>query len=122
MVRRGMLLVSALLWAEGAHAQNVTRLDAVAGVPAIDKTTQAQDVRFRDTNGDRMTVQVKVGGAGPYRFLVDTGVTEAPFPPILYPSLPLRGSGLPSCTPARASARSGRLAYPALNSLSPPRR
>ena len=77
MVRRGMLLVSALLWAEGAHAQNVTRLDAVAGVPAIDKTTQAQDVRFRDTNGDRMTVQVKVGGAGPYRFLVDTGADRS---------------------------------------------
>lgn len=77
MILRGMLLVSALVCVSGAQGQNVTRLDAIAGVPAIDKTSHAQDVRFRDTNGDRMTVQVKVGGAGPYRFLVDTGADRS---------------------------------------------
>ena len=77
MVWRGILLVSALFCGSAALAQNVTRLDAVAGVPTIDKTSQAQDVRFRDTNGDRMTVQVRVGGAGPYRFLVDTGADRS---------------------------------------------
>jgi predicted aspartyl protease len=77
MVRRAFLLVSTLLCGPALHAQNVTRLDAVAGVPEIDKTSQAQDIRFRDANGDRMTVQVKLGGAGPYRFLVDTGADRS---------------------------------------------
>ena len=77
MIRRGILLVSALLCGASIQAQNVTRLDAVAGVPDIDKTTQAQDVRFRDANGDRMTVQVRLGGMGPYRFLVDTAADRS---------------------------------------------
>jgi len=77
MVRRGFLLVSALLSSAVVGAQNVTRLDTVAGVPTIDKASQAQDISFRDANGDRMTVQVRVGGRGPYRFLVDTGADRS---------------------------------------------
>ena len=77
MTRPGAWLASALLCGTALHAQNVTRLDAAAGVPDIDKTTQAQDVRFRDAAGDRMTVQVRVGGTGPYRFLVDTGADRS---------------------------------------------
>jgi len=77
MVRRIFLVLSALVCGSALPAQNVTRLDTVAGVPNIDKTSQAQDVRFRDANGDRMTVQVRVGGAGPYHFLVDTGADRS---------------------------------------------
>lgn len=77
MIRPGAWLASALLCGTALHAQNVTRLDAVAGVPDIDKTTKAQDVSFRDAAGDRMTVQVRVGGTGPYRFLVDTGADRS---------------------------------------------
>jgi len=77
MVRRSVALAAALIWGSALDAQNVTRLDAVKGVPEIDRTTQTQDVRFRDTNGDRMTVSVRLGGTGPYRFLVDTGADRS---------------------------------------------
>src|SRR6266542_1701244 len=36
-------------------------------------TSQAEDVRFRNEDADRMTVPVRLSGSGPYRFLVDTG-------------------------------------------------
>jgi predicted aspartyl protease len=39
----------------------------------VDKTTQTEDVRFKNEMYDRMTVAVTLGGEGPYRFLVDTG-------------------------------------------------
>ena len=56
------------------HAQPVTtKLDAVAGIPKVDDTTQTQDVRFKNQADDRMTVQVKLSGVGPFEFLVDTG-------------------------------------------------
>src|SRR5947207_8534382 len=77
MVSRGMVLAAALVCGSALNAQNVTRLDAVSGVPDIDKTTQTQDVRFRDTTNDRMTVQVRLGGSGPYQFLVDTGADRS---------------------------------------------
>ena len=51
----------------------VTKLDAVAGIPPVDKVTQTEDVRFKNDLADRMTVPVKLSGSGPYRFLVDTG-------------------------------------------------
>jgi predicted aspartyl protease len=55
-------------------AQTVTtKLDAVSGVPEIDKATQTEDVRFRNDHENRMTVPVRFSGAGPYQFLVDTG-------------------------------------------------
>jgi predicted aspartyl protease len=45
----------------------------VSGPAAIDKTSQTEDLKFRDEPNDRMTVSVRLEGAGPYRFLVDTG-------------------------------------------------
>ena len=40
---------------------------------AVDSDTQAEDVRIRKDVDERMTVSVQVAGAGPFRFLVDTG-------------------------------------------------
>lgn len=77
MVRHFVVLVASLFCGSALFAQNVTRLDAVAGVPAIDKTTQTQDVRFHDARDDRMTVPVRLGGSGPYQFLVDTGADRS---------------------------------------------
>lgn len=50
----------------------------VAATPAIDAetidgTTITDEVPIGTDHGDRMTVDVSVGGKGPYRFLVDTG-------------------------------------------------
>ena len=77
MVPRGIMLAAALMCGPALNAQSVTRLDAVGGVPDIDRTTQSQDVRFRDARGDRMTVPVRLGGVGPYQFLVDTGADRS---------------------------------------------
>ncbi len=46
---------------------------APSAPPPIDKSTQTEDVRFKNETNDRMTVPVTLGGRGPYRFLVDTG-------------------------------------------------
>jgi len=73
MMTRFFVLAVALASAAPLSAQTATtRLDAVAGVPEIDKTTQTEDVNFRNRD-DRMTVPVRLSGAGPYQFLVDTG-------------------------------------------------
>jgi predicted aspartyl protease len=50
-----------------------TRVETVSGVPQIDRTGQAQDIRLRTDRDERMTVAVHLAGAGPYQFLVDTG-------------------------------------------------
>ncbi len=50
-----------------------TQLQAVSGVPAIDSKTQTEDVKFKNDRNDRMTVPVRLSGAGPFQFLVDTG-------------------------------------------------
>jgi predicted aspartyl protease len=69
-------MTAALISASNLSGQTVTRLDAVAGVPEIDKTTQTQDVNFRNSGDDRMTVPVRLAGTGPYQFLVDTGANR----------------------------------------------
>ena len=50
-----------------------TELETVSGLANVDKTTQTEDIRFKNDHNDRMTVPVRVSGSGPYRFLVDTG-------------------------------------------------
>jgi predicted aspartyl protease len=45
----------------------------VTPAPVIDKQTVTEEVPIGTDHGDRMTVDVSVGGKGPYRFLVDTG-------------------------------------------------
>lgn len=39
----------------------------------VDTTTQATNMKFNRDDHNRMTVPVRVGGYGPYRFLIDTG-------------------------------------------------
>lgn len=63
------LASSATLYAQPA----ITKLDAVAGVPEQDDKTQTEDVRFKNQPDDRMTVDVRLSGSGPFQFLVDTG-------------------------------------------------
>lgn len=74
MARR-LLLLTLALTASGAFAQIQTpqKLQTVGTPGPVDKTTQTEDVRFRNDLFQRMTVPVIVSGTGPYRFLVDTG-------------------------------------------------
>ena len=74
MIARLVVLAASLTIGTAATAQTTTtKFDAVSGVPDIDKTTQTQDVNLRNDKEDRMLVPVKLSGAGPYYFLVDTG-------------------------------------------------
>lgn len=65
----------ALICAAPAAAQPSAPIlvDPVKGPAEIDSTTITQDVAFKLDRHERMTVQVHLGGRGPYRFLVDTG-------------------------------------------------
>ena len=76
---RRLILASALAMGSAClNAQTTTTtLDAVSGVPEIDKTTQTEDLRFHNDGEDRMTVPVRFSGAGPYQFLVDTGADRS---------------------------------------------
>ena len=71
---RPLVMMSVLGCGTALSAQPATtKLDAVAGVPEIDKTSQTEDLNFKNERDDRLTVAVRLSGAGPYRFLVDTG-------------------------------------------------
>jgi predicted aspartyl protease len=74
-------LLTALLLLAGpssalAQSGATTEFDTV-GEKAIDRTTQMQDIKFRDDGYDRMTVPVRLLDTGPYRFLVDTGADRS---------------------------------------------
>ena len=72
-MRYGLIAFATLCSSAALVAQPVTtRLDAVAGIPKVDGTTQTQDIRFRNRD-ERMTVPVTLSGTGPFQFLVDTG-------------------------------------------------
>jgi predicted aspartyl protease len=74
MIARLMILVGALAAGSAAVAQTATtKFDAVSGVPDADKAAHTQDVNIRSDRDDRMLVPVRLSGAGPYYFLVDTG-------------------------------------------------
>ena len=63
----------------------------VAPAPTIDKETITEEVPIGTDHGDRMTVDVSVGGRGPYRFLVDTGAERTIISRQLARSLQLEG-------------------------------
>lgn len=74
MIRQTFVALTMLLGSTAAFAQSApVKLDAVAGIPAIDDKTQTEDIKFKTGHDDRLTVPVRLGGRGPFRFLVDTG-------------------------------------------------
>jgi predicted aspartyl protease len=86
-----MLASSSALSAQTTNG--TTRLEAVSGVPEIDKTSQTEDVSFRNERDDRMTVPVHLSGEGPYRFLVDTGADRSAVSRELADKLRLKSAG-----------------------------
>ena len=74
MINWSLVFAAALAGSTASWGQNVP----VAPGPfrdlgSIDKDTQTQDVRFISDGQNRMMVDVRLSGAGPYRFMVDTG-------------------------------------------------
>ena len=65
-------------------------VETVSGLGTIDSDTQAEDVRLRTDVDERMTVGVTIAGAGPYRFLVDTGADRTAISSSLANRLALR--------------------------------
>lgn len=68
----GLAILCLSMGASPAAAHYDDQLEAV-GEKTIDKSTQTEDVGFRNDGYDRMTVPVRLSNTGPYRFLVDTG-------------------------------------------------
>jgi predicted aspartyl protease len=70
-------LAAAALAAPAAAQPTTTVVDPVRdpaqGLAEVDRTTTTQDIAFKYDRNARMTVPVRLGGRGPYRFLVDTG-------------------------------------------------
>lgn len=66
-------LLLAALASPAATQTNTAQYEATAHPDAVDQTTQASQVQFRNDRYLRMTVPVRVAGSGPYRFLIDTG-------------------------------------------------
>jgi predicted aspartyl protease len=74
MMHRIFIGVAALAMGTAGEAQvATTRLEAVSGLPAVDKTTTTEDIKFKNERDDRLTVPVRLSGAGPFQFIVDTG-------------------------------------------------
>jgi predicted aspartyl protease len=70
---RWNFLVAIGLAAPAAAEPAMTVVNPVQGPIEVDRTTTTQDIAFKIDRNDRMTVPVRLGGKGPYRFLVDTG-------------------------------------------------
>jgi predicted aspartyl protease len=76
MALRSIVLSAALICSSALDAQTLASTEPANG-SQIDRSTQAQSVTFRNGLGERMTVPVRLGGAGPYQFLVDTGANRS---------------------------------------------
>jgi predicted aspartyl protease len=66
-------LVAIALSTPAAADPAITVVDPIQAPVEVDRTTTTQDIAFRLDRNARMTVPVRLGGRGPYRFLVDTG-------------------------------------------------
>jgi predicted aspartyl protease len=75
MSRPQMIIALAALAASPAvlAQPQAVPFEASSDPAAVDRTTQTEDVRFRTDANERLTVPVRIAGAGPFRFLVDTG-------------------------------------------------
>jgi len=71
---RRLCLTALAVVAAPLHAQRPADvLETVSERQTVDEVTQADDVRLRKDQNDRMTVLVHLSGRGPFRFVVDTG-------------------------------------------------
>lgn len=79
--------------APGVAQPATTKLDTVSGLQPVDNSTQAQDLKLRRDRDDRMTVPVRLSGAGPFEFLVDTGADRTAVSRELVAKLALPSAG-----------------------------
>ena len=88
------LFVLAMPLPLAAQQPRTQEFETIAQPDHVDRTTQATNLKFKRDDYDRMTVPVKVGGHGPYRFLIDTGADRTAISSELAQRLRLKdGSG-----------------------------
>lgn len=75
-MRASLFLICALCAAAGSAQPSTTELQAIPDGRAVDTVTQADEVALKADASRRMTVPVTVSGAGPFRFMVDTGANH----------------------------------------------
>ena len=75
-MRASLFLIGALCAATGSAQPTTTELQAVSDGRTVDTVTQADEVALKEDASERMTVPVTVSGAGPFRFMVDTGANH----------------------------------------------
>ena len=86
----GWVMLAAAGLAAPAQTQPLTTtVDAVRGPDPADPARPGEEIGFDTDTYDRMTVPVRVGGAGPYRFLVDTGADRTAVSSLLAAQLKL---------------------------------
>ena len=106
MVSRYLLLGALAALAAGSapsFAQTATtKVEGVTGIPEVDRNGQTEDIRLSNDRDDRMTVPVRLEGAGPYQFLVDTGADRTAVSRDLVAKL-----ALPSAGPAELHSVTG---------------
>jgi predicted aspartyl protease len=71
----------------------VVVLLSIAALPASAESSHPVTVSMRPYKGDRPIVAVKLNGAGPYDFMVDTGATTTVMDTALFDQLGLRAEG-----------------------------
>ncbi|MBV9528355.1 retroviral-like aspartic protease family protein [Sphingomonas sp.] len=86
-------LASAPAISQPMPAPAAAHAEPAPSLPAIDRSSQTEDVRFRSDLNQRMTVGVMVGGTGPYRFIVDTGADRTVVSTELAAALKLASAG-----------------------------
>lgn len=77
-------------------AQAAPGTEQSVGANPVDGKTQTQDIKFKDDRSNRMTVPVRVSGAGPFQFLVDTGADRTAVSRELAGKLGLASGGMAS--------------------------
>ena len=69
--------LASLAFAPQASAQTApTREFTIQGPDDVARDSETHDIAFRVDHTDRMTVPVRMGGKGPFHFLVDTGANR----------------------------------------------
>ncbi|HEX6785064.1 MAG TPA: retroviral-like aspartic protease family protein [Sphingomicrobium sp.] len=74
---RSILGIAAFTAAAAASGQTAPPTGTPLQQGSIDRTTQTEDVHFRNDDQDRMTVPVQLAGSSTYQFLVDTAADRS---------------------------------------------
>lgn len=96
MMRQTFVAILVLTSPAALTAQVAPTPEQATQVNPVDGKTQTQEIKFKDDRSDRMTVPVRVSGAGPFQFLVDTGADRTAVSRELAGKLGLASGGMAS--------------------------